>query len=157
MKIVFLDIDGVLNGINTGFIKFNPESLEALKLILTETKASVVLSSSWRHGYIDWYLRKIINSDDAAMHLMEMLSTHGVNVNIVDITPTLHGEGDMRGSEIDKWIVENKEEYNIESFVILDDDSDMFPHMDRLVHTNNRIGLTMQDAEVAIKKLNELC
>lgn len=64
MKIIFLDIDGVLNTIET-FINRKKEYKETgilnveidefrvqyLKQIIKETDAKIVLSSSWRHFF----------------------------------------------------------------------------------------------------------
>jgi len=52
MKIIFLDIDGVLNVIPQGRDKygmiFHPEFVENLKYIIEQTNAKIVISSSWR-------------------------------------------------------------------------------------------------------------
>ena len=54
MKLIFLDIDGVLNVIPQGHDDFggifHPEFIENLKHIIEETDAKIVVSSSWRHG-----------------------------------------------------------------------------------------------------------
>lgn len=46
-KVIFLDVDGVLNRENTEG-KFEEECVEALKYIVNKTAAKVVLSSTWR-------------------------------------------------------------------------------------------------------------
>mmetsp|Transcript_9939 Transcript_9939/g.24253 ORF Transcript_9939/g.24253 Transcript_9939/m.24253 type:complete len:208 (-) Transcript_9939:11-634(-) len=52
MKFVFLDVDGVLlpfgEGVKHTAGKFTPHSLDALEGILAHSKATVVLSSTWR-------------------------------------------------------------------------------------------------------------
>jgi predicted mannosyl-3-phosphoglycerate phosphatase (HAD superfamily) len=55
MKIIFLDIDGVLNNYNTLGEGLNWESnaVKILKRIIKETGAKVVLSSTWRRGSIN--------------------------------------------------------------------------------------------------------
>ena len=62
--------------------------------------------------------------------------------------------GGPRGEEIEKFLHEyGKSEYDVSSFVILDDNTDMGSLMDHLVHCDPEIGLTEKLAEVAIKKL----
>ena len=111
MKVIFLDIDGVLNsdeyfdrieGLNMQGIE-NQVDVEKIKLIkkaVEETGAKVVLSSSWR------YKRN-------AQYLKQLLFEHDI---FVDSTPYLNNE---RGIEIKEWL---KEHPDTEDFVILDDE-----------------------------------
>lgn len=47
MKVIFLDIDGVLNaGHHT--LQWLPERMKALKAVLKETEAKIVIHSGWR-------------------------------------------------------------------------------------------------------------
>ena len=48
MKLIFLDVDGVLNRGNTPG-KFEAECLDALKHVISKSDAKVVLSSTWRY------------------------------------------------------------------------------------------------------------
>jgi hypothetical protein len=54
-----------------------------------------------------------------------------------------------RGDEIQKWL----EGHPTRRFVILDDNDDMAMHMDRLVLTESKPGLTKADADRAIEML----
>lgn len=111
MKVIFLDIDGVLNS-DEYFDKIqnlNIEGIESqvdiekillLKKAIDETGAKVVLSSSWR------YTRN-------GKSLKELLSRYGIST---ESTPFIQNE---RGLEIKQWISDNQ---NIEDFVILDDE-----------------------------------
>ena len=55
-KIIFLDIDGVLNSMDyfeqtkdcKGYTEINPEKVKLLKEIVDRTGAEIVLSSTWR-------------------------------------------------------------------------------------------------------------
>ena len=58
-----------------------------------------------------------------------------------------------RGIEIQRWLNETK--YEIESFVILDDDSDMLHLSEKLVKTKGTRGLTEKEAKEAIDMLNK--
>ena len=145
MKIIFLDFDGVLNRFD------EPESLRALSktcmvhfnALVEKTDASIVVSSVWR------LMRTVAD-------LREIMVNAGFKfpAKVIGKTPRLkydpltHPE---RGEEIDVWM--KKFPLDIDSFVILDDDSDMYPHMDKLVQTNSNIGLTPEDVENCIKIL----
>ena len=111
MKIIFLDVDGVLNS-DEYFDKIknldiqgierdiDVEKIKLLKKAIDATGAEVVLSSSWR------YTRN-------AQYLKELLSKYGI---YVDSTPYIQNE---RGLEIRKWLSEHQD---VEDFVILDDE-----------------------------------
>jgi hypothetical protein len=60
MKIIFLDIDGVLS--NHGIVKdcgaiFHPPAVEYLKKLITETDARLVISSTWKYAYKNLHKR----------------------------------------------------------------------------------------------------
>ena len=57
----------------------------------------------------------------------------------------------QRGFEIKEWLDHFR--LGVEAFVILDDDSDMEPFMDKLIQTDSDEGLTMEDVEKALKIL----
>lgn len=52
MKVIFLDIDGVLNVYPQGFdeygSKFHPHFVENLKCLIEKTEAKILISSTWR-------------------------------------------------------------------------------------------------------------
>lgn len=111
MKVIFLDIDGVLNS-DEYFEKIRNldiqgieqeidiEKIKLLKKAINETGAKVVLSSSWR------YTRN-------GQQLKELLSKYEI---CVDSTPFIQNK---RGLEIKQWLSEHQ---CIEDFVILDDE-----------------------------------
>lgn len=138
MKVIFLDVDGVLNSSQDGFtIKLGTNKhLELLKQIVDKTDAKIVLSSSWR-----------INNKTKSF-IENKLNDYGMS--IISSIPDL---GSSRGEEIKSWLRETTD--FIESFVILDDDSDMDEYTRaRLVQTNRDMGL--QETDV-IKAINILC
>jgi hypothetical protein len=157
-KIIFLDIDGVLNTenficayhyIRTGKKDpdivipiqdefgdmFDPMAVRALKYIIEETGAKIVISSTWRHSGLK------------VMQLMwEMRDLPG---EVIDVTPFLNGP---RGEEIAEWLRENQ----TDQYVIIDDDSDMlFEQKQNFVQTNFRYGLTFDKADEVISILNK--
>jgi len=148
MKLIFLDFDGVMNNRqwaldawdkhNNPYL-FDPKNVAALNRIIEQTGADIVISSSWRHG---WDLPK----------LREHLEEQGVKGKVLGATPTdMSGDVWVRGNEIDQWLKEHTDGKAM--FVILDDDNDMEPHMDRHIHTSMKTGLTDEDAGKAIKML----
>ena len=166
MKLIFLDIDGVLNSFEkhadptvkhcewcpekmAAFgisLEVFPEFLNRVNRIIEETQAKVVLSSSWRIGYLADYADVIIH-----------LHNHGFKGFIVGRTPWLDENEDAlptRGEEIQAWFDQHPKE-QIESFVVLDDnplgDSKWDPNF---VRTNHKIGIQELDVEKAIEILN---
>lgn len=158
LKVVFLDFDGVLN--SHAFMLAKPSSIVGLdpvavgrvNRLLRETDAEVVVSSTWRHGR-------------SLTQLRETLAERGFVGKMRGTTPhqsfTLSSSGvietaRVRGHEIQAWL-DGAPDYDldIESFVILDDDSDMAHLMDRLVKTTFANGLTDADVDRAIEMLRK--
>jgi hypothetical protein len=138
MRVLFLDIDGVLNHEDTG-IYFEDEKVRILNKILTTTDANLVVTSTWRLG--------------ATPEEMDaLLSSQGVLPGrVIGVTPYLD---DQRGMEIQEWLKTWTSRYQIEKIVILDDRSDLAPVDHSLIRTSKTIGLTEQDANLAIQFLN---
>ena len=155
MKVLFLDVDGCLNSDayfrkNEKAMKFgfadaellnhlDPEACARLQALLVASGAKIVLSSSWRH---------FVN----AAEMQRLLYLRGVTAaEIIDVTPTrVHGAHvRLRGLEIGHWLVEaDHHGQNIDSFVIVDDGSDMGELLPRLVQTDYMEGL--QDEHVQL-------
>jgi hypothetical protein len=165
MKILFLDVDGVLNNTYT-FARIHrawKESGEPTKVnfgwplghldetlianlnpIVEQTHCNIVLSSSWRviakiPDFREWMAQK-------GFHYAE---------SIIDRTRRSVGDDpDARGNEIKDWLTAHPE---VTSYVILDDDCfDIFRvHPNNFVHTNGNDGLTNERAQAAIAILNK--
>ena len=148
-KIIFLDVDGVLNSMTfarrmrdeEGISIFRDDILDRhcislLKDIVEKTGAKIVVSSAWRRIPTSY------------SHLKEWLAEYEMDVH--DRTPYVGGE---RGNDISAWFNRHPGEYR---YVILDDDSDMTVHMDRLVQTSfHDRGLTRKLADRCIEMLSE--
>ena len=126
MRIIFLDVDGVLNNDETedrycGWTGIDPKLVDKLKILydksneIEETK--IVISSSWRYEKI----RKDSLVDGSFDYLLDKLTEKGMEV--VGLTPEDKKSGWHRGREILVWLEENKESKNVTTFVILDDES----------------------------------
>ena len=151
MKVIFLDIDGVLNsdeyfdkieGLNIEGIEkqIDVEKIKLLKRAVEETGSNVVLSSSWR------YTRN-------AQYLKQLLLEYGI---LADSTPFMKNK---RGEEIKGWLEEHKD---TEDFVILDDeifdsyDEELMKKLIKVSNGNGRSfgeGLQNKDVEEIIEKL----
>jgi HAD domain in Swiss Army Knife RNA repair proteins len=143
MKIIFLDIDGVLK--NRAFPHGNsadPVCVSLLNQIVEKTNAYFVISSSWRTG-------------SSLSVLKDMLDAWGVVPGrLIDKTPCFKWEC-KRGDEIQAWLAAREEQRgDVEKFIILDDDTDMIHLLPHLVKTTFQFGLTEETASIAIQKLN---
>ena len=140
-KIVFLDIDGVLNSERSARqfgtrYRFAGSSVAALNEILAQTDARFVITSSWREAMM---LSEIVG----------YLERAGVLTGrVAGKTRFLQKE---RGLEIDAWL--RSVPYAVSSFVIIDDRDDMEMHRARLVQIDPRAGLDMTQAQRAIELL----
>ena len=162
MKIIFLDIDGVLNLIPQGFDKyggiFHQHFTDNLSKIINDTGAKIVISSTWRLSGL-----QVMN---------DMWKFRNLPGEVIGITPTAYYNTDFRigidedatrGHEI-RWWLENYTK-NVDNYVILDDDNDMLPEqMSNFVITSGNedhddcidigYGLTNKCTSDAIKILN---
>lgn len=150
-KIVFLDVDGVLNSddfyarwmLEEGVDCFetdtlDPHALALLKKLVRETDAKVIISSSWR-----W--------DNQAMgNLTSQLRTYGIfaiGTTIDDIRVNL-----SRAGEIKLWLDSHPE---IVNYVILDDARIDIDELARHhIKTNSVYGLQLNHIEQAKNILN---
>ena len=173
MKIIFLDIDGVLNTTKTFIdnyyfykstgirrVEIDEFRVKYLKEIVDKTDSKIVLSSSWR------FFGKMIDntyvpSNDKMKCLIDIFNNYGLS--IYDITP--RDSKGIRQNEINMWLGSN----NVDSFIVIDDDSyDLVDFIDReLIKTSNTkddemimnmdscTGLCGYHVEEAVCKLNK--
>ncbi len=139
MKIIFLDIDGVLNSFASIAENVHLVSDKCLhmRLIIKATGAKVVVSSTWRIG-------------ETVPILDMMLWRSGMPYqSVIDVTPQLEG---IRGNEIEAWLKEHDE---VSRYCIIDDDSDFHDYQKRyFVQTRMEHGLIARHCEQVIKILN---
>jgi len=76
-----------------------------------------------------------IGSDERFQQLVQYLGVCGIKGRILGRTPE---RGQTRGQEIARWLQDHPE---VEACVILDDDQDMDDLMDHLIQTNFALGL----------------
>lgn len=159
MRVIFLDFDGVLNSYSdrpkrppyvvNGLLGLYPEKIEILNKIIAETKASIVVSSSWRIGRSINDLRTVLA--DAGFKYPKLVIGKTDNHYNKDFP------GPSRGLQISDWVSEGKEFYGLEidDFIVIDDESPGLTEFGELFfQINGQIGLTLEDAEKIIKRLN---
>jgi hypothetical protein len=148
MKVIFLDIDGVMNNLESlrfprtkvasskhSYSVAHPSCVEALNRITSATDARIVISSTWR--------------GIGLQVLFEIFHQWGITGKTIGYTP-LGGRTCERGAEIQEWL----SAHEVDSFVILDDGDDMGHVRHRLVQTDYQVGLTEADADRAIAILS---
>lgn len=163
MKIIFLDVDGVLNAGQKVVVPGSPgfylpdwvipKAVEHLNRIIDATGAKLVISSTWRIG-------------KTLAELREMFSGVGVRGEIIGKTENgdclwhLMGgypncDAAHRGFEIKDWLDNRFRVFGDrpKRFIIIDDSSDLAPYLDRHVHTGCYTGLTRRKVNEAIRLL----
>lgn len=171
MKVLFLDIDGVLNSFDNQFaLEFNwkcdtnyksraelksksrdeygtlfdERCVNWLRYIIKKTDCKIVISSTWRLSGIE--------------ALKKMWSKRMLPGEIIGITPIetpieiyqkYYNDMAVRGFEIQTWLDSNK----VDSYCIVDDEADMLPGQ-KFVKTSGRIGLNYETAKSIVHILN---
>jgi hypothetical protein len=154
MKLIFLDIDGVLNSTEyferegkahvDGFdypsvrwwaASIDPHTIRRLNRLIRDTGADVIISSSWRSGLRMEYLQ-------------EVLETRGFRGRIIGETPQFDDR--PRCDEIVSSVMNLKPE----AYVVFDDDEDA-EVPGKFVRTSELVGLTDADVAAAKKILGE--
>jgi hypothetical protein len=150
MKVIFLDVDGVLNRLDGMYYRkdvgynlsrniyppypIDKEKIEMVMKLAKETKAKIVLSSSWRR------------EDKGMAKLVEF------GLGIFDTTDK--NSYAKREETIKNYLIDN----NVNNYVILDDNSDYFFISDEIAKHALTIdaynGLTDSDIEKARDILN---
>lgn len=154
MKVIFLDVDGVLNCRTTyardGFFGIDAYMSLLVNRICERTDAQIVISSSWR-------------LDKGSLKQIE----EKVFPKFIDITPDRRGLT-SRGTEIKTWLDEhpfwkcektcclrpNVIGHKIKRYAIIDDNNDMLEEqMPNFFKTSWEFGLTDEIAERIIAHL----
>jgi hypothetical protein len=145
--ILFLDIDGVLNGHEQdayGYCRIQPGPVVHLNRILAETEARLVISSAWRY---------LVHSGAMTLDgFTYMLITHGIvcHDRLAGVT-CRDEEAGPRGAQITRWLDQHPRRIEGPAYVVIDDeDAGMTDAGHPLVRTDGRVGLTHRDADAAI-------
>ncbi len=138
MKILFLDVDGVLNNAQTrerfnGYLGIDRELVKYVKQIVERTGCQIVVSSTWR---LD------------PEFLMEVEKVVGPYLDVTPVDDLYH----FRGNEIFKWIMHTKTPP--ECYAILDDTQAFYRHQP-LFKTDPQVGITPEIVEQIVAYLNK--
>lgn len=156
MKVIFLDIDGVLNSRAYDRRRnwdeqtdIDETRLPFIKEIVDATGAKIVLSSTWRQHWD----KDTNRCDEDGLYINKTFAKFGLTV--FDKTPDL-GITALRRDEISKWMKATEEV--IDSFVIIDDYrygwGDLNEHFVK-TEPNFRLGIEREHVEKAIEILNK--
>lgn len=161
IKVLFLDIDGVLNSTqyqlknhhrdNGTFLyhskpanSIDPEAVTRLNKIVQNTNCKIVISSTWRLLY-------------GLSEIRGYLKERGFEYPhyIIDRTTKEYA---YRGIQIQEWLDYQKKRgrYSVSNIAIVDDDSDMEHLSSYLVKTSHDEGLTDNNADALIEMLNKM-
>ena len=138
MKIIFLDMDGVVNNPREGRGRtLSTKAVELLNKLTEISGANIVISSSWR------FTAPLIV-------IIDKLKEYGFRYpeRVIGCTALL--ENRCRGDEIKLWL----KQVPVESFVILDDVDDMGNLLPHLVKTDHVLLMQEHDVDKAIQILN---
>ena len=156
MKVIFLDIDGVLNCKTSRsrcqkYVGIDDDKLSVLKEITNATGAGIVLVSTWKNCW-QKHKKDKFKQDGLANYLDKKFKKCGLE--ICDKTAdSRDGVYFSRGESILDFIYRN----NVTGYVILDDvqfDYDGCDLTDNFVKTDLALGLTRENAARAIEILN---
>lgn len=152
MKIIFLDVDGVLNSIDSedvfqGFIGLDYSGIKLLKEIVDATDAEIVLVSTWK---LSW------NKDGSRPDTLGEYFDDRLAEERLTILDKTGGSIHDRGHGIIDWL----SEHPTDSWIVLDDeifeDYEECGIMPRLVKTDFYDGgLKEKHVEMAINLLNK--
>lgn len=149
MKVLFLDLDGVVNSERTNaafdgyphdfspvdLARFDPVALALVRKLCAKTDCVIVLSSTWR---LTFTIEEV---------------AHYLDLPIMAATPDL-GDTNSRSDEIALWL---KRHPQITTYAIVDDlalDFDDPEHQARFVKTNEEFGLSLPNYRALLRILN---
>jgi len=137
VKILFLDIDGVLNSKlfykyiykpENGWSRFDPYCVVLIKRLIEEFSMRVVITSTWRNGIVD-RLMKELEENELVYHLHK--DWH---------TPIIRPAS--RGKEIKLWLDEHPE---AKEYLIIDDNENLLEdQLTRFVKTSSFAGMAQE-------------
>lgn len=154
MKIIFLDVDGVIRLYKEGTsskardiieesLNLDSSSCNNLKSIITSTGAKIVLTSSWR----------LVDKNSLSKLFARLTFYKIYPYHFIGKTPSYPNKD--RGYEIYEFIESRKD---IEEYIILDYsaiDENYFPN-NNFIKIDGRVGITEEIKQLCIKRLNKI-
>jgi len=136
-KVLFLDIDGVLNSRfyykyiykpEEGGSRFDPYCVILVKKLVEEFSLKIVISSTWRDGAMNRLVNEL-DANDFTDYLHEDW-----------LTPVVRPAS--RGKEIELWLEEHSE---VKDYLILDDNQKMLDYqISKFVQTSALMGMVQE-------------
>jgi hypothetical protein len=175
MKILFLDIDGVLNSQrsfyalghkkarlrdaynDSYYARITKATIDEIAVglinrVIKETRAKVVVSSTHRKHFRD--------SDNPGQHKLFELNNYlmnlGLRCDVIGATPD--SDSGHRGTEIKQWLDSHKMKFTeqVDKYAIIDDDSDFLDHqLPFFIHTSMDNGMTLKNYKALITLLKD--
>ena len=152
MKLIFLDIGGVLVLMNDSQTVYEPDCVKFAFLIQEATNSKIIITSDLRYQFSN---KEIVDKIE---------SETGYHLDIIDSTKKVcknekgHYVMKTRGQEIEDYLKKFNEDEDIDSYVIIDDlpiDDFKKDQREKLILTNTEKGLRKEEAFAAIRVLNE--
>jgi hypothetical protein len=153
MRLVFLDVDGVLNSIlfwlkqrSKGISSINcmcepiknldPHCVDLLHIFINNTNSKIVLTSTWRKDPKFFFNNE--TEEEKIKIIKSWFKKFGwKDFPLIGLTPNLSG---FRGEEVATYLDNSKEE--IDDYIILDDSDDFIQSFNTIpIHTLDKIGL----------------
>ncbi len=160
MKVIFLDVDGVLNIMGDSYRTFmkpygqhiEPHLVQRLNYLMKKTETHIVVSSSWK-----------ANMDDLELQMKDQgFKQWDKVIGRTPFSGELNGdrESGYRGNQIKHWL--DNTEHEIESYVVLEDEPldvcgeycNVIPK-EKVIHVDMADGLKNSDVMKAIEVLNK--
>lgn len=162
MKVIFLDIDGVIAtplacvAFGRGLWSIDPTLAKLIGVLCERTGATLVISSTWRHGH-SWST------------FFDLFTAYGLDRHLFCdsdfwcTASSVPGNTDSRGGEINHWLEEyhknlNEKREPVDNYLILDDDSDFTDEQKEkhFIKTYYKTGITIDDFDKAVEMLGKI-
>jgi hypothetical protein len=158
MKVIFLDIDGVLN--SERFLKNNQDetidrnNVSILKNVIDKTGSVIVMSSAWRL----WFDDNMMPKERYSQYLYDILCEF--DIKLFGKTPDFSTEeirikktfSYVKAKEIIAWFDDHEV---VDKYVVIDDldlkNDEINVH---LIRTNVQVGITEEDARLIIQRIS---
>jgi hypothetical protein len=165
-RVVFLDLDGVMNS-NDYYVArgprtpsndvdefylnmIDPSAVTTLNSLVEQHNFNVVISSTWRDSAIEL---KVLERSGFTGKILGRTPLYTEMPPMSHIKPKTY----VRGHEIQQWINDNIERpHEYSSYIIFDDDSDMLEdQMGNFIQIDFMKGLQLTDIKKAIETLKK--
>lgn len=163
MRVIFLDVDGVLNSVRsmvalhtpyyTERINYyiDPIAVHLVNRVINLSGANLVISSTHRKHIPD-----LLGNGRSLVAMQKYFDKFGIIGKVIGYTPD--SRNGHRGTEIKQWL-DNERDHSgsITEYVIIDDDCDMLEEqLPHFVRTDNYFGFSYQNYLDALRILNSV-